>query len=140
MEMVPAEMTGISPGTDDRLYDIRFDPNRRIFHLKLTGFWTMATVLRFAAELLVRTTAARARHGRFAMFSDSSEFPVQSTQVTGHFERIMARGIAMDVGPTAILVASQLNKLQAERVFDPDRVRVFTDRTLARAWLDDNWR
>lgn len=129
----------MSPDTEHALYDIRFDPDRRLFHLKLGGFWTMATVIRFAAELLVRTTAARARRGRFAMFSASSDFPVQSTQVTRHFERIMARGIAMDVGPTAILVASQLNKLQAERLFDPDRVKVFTDRALAEAWLDDRW-
>jgi len=133
-------MNNVSPQSEPRPYDIRFDPNRRLFHLKLSGFWTMATVIRFAAELLVRTTAARARHGRFAMFSDSSDFPVQSTLVAQYFERIMARGVAMDVGPTAILVASQLNKLQAERVFDPGRVQVFTDRALAEAWLDANWR
>ena len=133
-------MNGVPPDTDSRLYDIRFDPDRRLFRLTLSGFWTMATVIRFAAELLVRTTAARARHGRFAMFSDSSEFPVQSTQVAQHFERMMARGIATNVGPMAILVASQLNKLQAERVFGTDRVRVFTDRALAEAWLDANWR
>ncbi|MEH3040437.1 MAG: hypothetical protein PGN21_10290 [Sphingomonas paucimobilis] len=140
MEVVPARMNGVPPDTDSRLYDIRFDPDRRILHLKLSGFWTMATVIRFAAELLVRTTAARARHGRFATFSDSSGFPVQSTQVAQYFERIMARGIAMDIGPTAIVVASHLNKLQAERVFHTDRVRVFTDRAQAEAWLDANWR
>lgn len=140
MEVVPAEMTGVPPDTDSRPYDIRFDPDRRILYLRLSGFWTIATVIRFAAELLVRATAARARHRRFATFSDSSAFPVQSTQVAQYFERIMARGIAMDIGPTAIVVASHLNKLQAERVFRPDRVRVFTDRTQAEAWLDANWR
>ncbi len=122
------------------MYDIRFDPARRIFRLKLTGFWSMATVVRFAAELLVRATAARVRHRRFAMLSDSTAFPVQSAEVSARFDRIMQRGLAMDMGPCAIVVGSHLNKLQAERVFQSDRIRVFLDAAEAEAWLDSVWR
>ncbi|MFD1034640.1 hypothetical protein ACFQ15_08245 [Sphingomonas hankookensis] len=121
------------------MYDIRFDPDHRLFHLTLCGFWTMTTVVQFAAELLARTTAARLRYRRFAMLSDSTGFPVQSTQVATYFERIMIRGIQMDIGPCAIIVGSHLNKLQAERVFDSQRVRVFTDRARAEAWLTEVW-
>lgn len=99
----------------------------------------MATVARFAAELLIRTTAARLRYGRFAMLSDSTEYPVQSATVSAYFERIMARGIDMDIGPCAIVVGSYLNKVQAERIFDNDRVKVFIDGSDAASWLTDNW-
>lgn len=121
------------------MYSIRFDPEQRVFYLTLSGFWTVATVIQFAAEMLVRTTAARIRHGRYALVSDSTEFAIQSPAVSAHFERIMARGIEMDVGPSAIIVGSYLNKLQAERIFDGDRVRVFLDSDAATAWLASVW-
>lgn len=122
------------------MYTIRYDSMRRIFHLTLNGFWTMPVIIKFGAELLVRTTAIRVRGHRYAMLSDASAFPVQSAQVTSYFERIMARGIEIDVGPCAIVVASQLNKLQAERSLRSDRVRVFLDRDEAEAWLATVWR
>lgn len=121
------------------MYSIRFDPYRHVFYLSLTGFWTMTIVVQFAAEMLVRTTAARVRHRRFAILSDARDFPIQSAVVSQYFERIMARGIDMNVGPTAIVVASHLNKLQAERLFDLRRVRVFLDREEAERWLDSVW-
>ena len=41
----------------------------------------------------------------------------------------------MHLGPTAIIVAGVLNKLQAERTLKGDRVRVFLNEADARAWL-----
>lgn len=121
------------------MYAIRFDPIRRIFHFELHGFWSIGTVIQFGAELLARTTVARVRHGRYAVLSDSREFPIQSAGVAPYFERIMARGIEMDVGPCAIVVGSHLNKLQAERLFQGGRARVVLDYAEAAAWLDDVW-
>ncbi len=121
------------------MYTIRFDRYRRVLHLSLTGFWTMATIIQFASELLVRVSAIRLRHQRYAVLSDASDFPIQSTAVTKQFTRIMMRGVEMNIGPTAIIVASQLNKLQAERIFPIDRVRVFLDADEAQGWLDSVW-
>lgn len=121
------------------MFDIRFDPACRVLHLKLSGFWSMATVVRFAADMLVKTTMIRARHGSFATLSDAREFPIQSTEVSERFERIRARGLEMNAGPTAIVVATQLSKLQAERVLKADRIRVFLEMAAAEAWLGERW-
>lgn len=121
------------------MYTIRFDPARRIFHFELHGFWTMGTVIQFGVELLTRSTVARLRHGRYAVLSDSRDFPIQSATVAPYFERIMARGIEMDVGPCAIVVGSHLNKMQAERVLQGGRARIFLDYAEAEAWLDSVW-
>lgn len=121
------------------MFDIRFDPAQRVLHLTLSGFWTMATVVRFAAEMLLRTTAIRMRHGTFATLSDARDFPIQSAEVSERFERIRARGLEMNIGPTAIVVASQLSKFQAERVLNADRIRVFLDMAAAEAWLAERW-
>ncbi len=121
------------------MFDIRFDPAQRVLHLTLSGFWTMATVGRFAAEMLLRTTAIRMRHGTFATLSDARDFPIQSAEVSERFERIRARGLEMNIGPTAIVVASQLSKFQAERVLNADRIRVFLDIAAAEAWLAERW-
>ncbi|MEH3037831.1 MAG: hypothetical protein PGN23_15295 [Sphingomonas adhaesiva] len=121
------------------MFEIRFDPAQRVLHLTLSGFWTMATVVRFAAEMMLRATMIRARYGTFATLSDARDFPIQSAAVSERFERIRARGLEMNLGPTAIVVASQLSKLQAERVLKTEQVRVFLDRAAAEAWLEAQW-
>lgn len=121
------------------MYSIRFDAQSRILELRLEDFWSSATLARFAAELLVRATALRVRHGGFAILSDSSRFPVQSPEVAQGFERLMARGTKSHTGPTAIVVASVLNKMQAERSLKAPRVRVFLDADEAKQWLQAEW-
>jgi hypothetical protein len=117
------------------MYAIRYDPGERILHLKLEGFWTAATLARFVAELMVRTTQLRMRRERFGVLSDSSRFAIQSPLVSQGFERIMAKGAETHRGPTAVVVAGVLNKLQAERTLKGERVCVFLDPAEARGWL-----
>jgi hypothetical protein len=117
------------------MYAIRYDPGDRILHLRLEGFWGAATLAGFTAELLVRTTALRLRGTVYGVLSDSSRFAIQSPLVSQGFERIMARGAQTHRGPTAVVVASVLNKLQAERTLKGDRTRISLDAEEARAWL-----
>lgn len=121
------------------MFEIRFDSARHVLHLTLSGFWTMATVMHFAAEMSLRTAAIRAQHGTFATLSDARDFPIQSAEVSDRFARIRERGLEKNMGPTAIVVASQLSKLQAERVLKADQIRVFLDLAQAEAWLATRW-
>ena len=117
------------------MYTIRFDPQEHVLHLTLSDFWTEATLALFTAEMVAKATALR-RDGRpYGVLSDSRNFPVQSPAVAQGFERLMAAGAKAGAGPTAVVVASTLNKLQAERSLAGGRVRVFLDEGEARAWL-----
>lgn len=121
------------------VYNIFFDSDARILHLVLEDFWTPDTLARFAGDLLEQIAAA-ARHGRFAMLSDSSRFPVQSPEVAQGFERLLASGAERHNGAVAIVVASVLNKLQAERSLRAPHIKVFLDADKARAWLAEQQR
>ena len=119
------------------MYSIKFDPPSRTLHLSLDGFWTSVTLASFAAELLVETTALHLRYGSYAILSDSSRFPVQSPEVAAGFDGIMKRGAEVHNGPTAIVVASILNKMQAERSVRGPNVRVFLSADEARGWIEE---
>ncbi|HVF93948.1 MAG TPA: hypothetical protein VM900_06510, partial [Sphingomonas sp.] len=66
---------------------------------------------------------------------DASRFPVQSPAVAAGFDKIRERGSKVRKGPTAIVVASVLNKMQAERSLQGPDIRVFLSADEARAWL-----
>lgn len=117
------------------MYTISFDAPSRTLRLKLEGLWSAATLAGFAAELLVKATAARLRYGDFALLSDASEFPVQTPGIAEGFAGILARGAKVHNGRVAIVVASVLNKIQAERTLKSPRVRVFLSPDEARQWL-----
>ena len=117
------------------MYRIAYHPGDRLLHLTLEGFWSAATLARFAAELLVRTAAIGRGGTIYGVLSDSSRFPVQSPLVAQGFSRIAARGAERHRGPTAIVVAGALNKMQAERTLGGARLRVFTDAVEARSWI-----
>ena len=121
------------------MYSIKFEAQTRTLHLELEGFWTLATLAAFSAELLATTTALKDRYGSFAISSDSSRFRVQSPEVAAGFERIRKRGAEAQEGPTAIVVASVLNKMQAKRSVRGPRVRVFLTADEARSWLTEVW-
>ena len=117
------------------MYSIRYDTRERVLYLRLEGFWTVATLARFTAELLARAATLTLRRISFAVLSDSTGFAIQSPTVSQGFVQIMNRGAEAHNDPTAIVVAGQLNKLQAERTLKGERVRVFLNEPDARAWL-----
>lgn len=117
------------------MYSIRFDTATHTLHLTLHGFWSTAMLTRFTTELAIRATALRAQYGSFAILSDSTDFAVQSAEVSKGFEKLRNRGAQTHSGPTAIVVGSMLNKLQAERSLKAPHVRVFLNVEEAREWL-----
>ncbi len=121
------------------MYAIEFDPQTRIMHIRAEGFWTTATMARFAAEALAKGAAARFRHGAYAVFNDARKFPVQTPEIATAIEGLMARSVKITSGPTASVVDNMLSKLQAERVLKGDKVKVFLDWEEANVWLATQW-
>ena len=115
-------MAGPQPAGDGTPgFDIRFDEPARVLHIRLWGFWSLPTV-------------ARRRHPRFAVLSDSMASLVRSPR----WPRPpggSSRGARANVGRTAIVVASRLNKLQAERSMHMANLRICLDANEAAAWL-----
>lgn len=116
-------------------FDIRFDPRDPILFLRLSGFWTLPIALAFEAALQDAGRDLRLAEKCTGTLSDSRAFPVQSEEVGAVLARIRLAGPGHEPWPTAIVVGSALNKLQAERVMKRDNVRVFLDMDEARAWL-----
>lgn len=117
------------------MYVIQFDPETRILHLTLEGFWSVEILDDFATELRAKSTELQKLYGTYATLSDSTGFAVQSLEVARGFEKIQTRGVHANLGPTAIVAGSMLNKLQAERSLKGPRVRVFLRLDEAQNWL-----
>ena len=117
------------------MFTVDTDEPAGLLHLKLAGFWTSDTVRGFIAALLPAVEQMQRRVGGYSILSDSTEFPVQSPEVSEQFTRIMAAGAGRSRGRTAIVVAGMLNKLQAQRIFKGPHVGVFLTRDEALAWL-----
>jgi hypothetical protein len=122
--------------SDPPPFEIKADVDTGIVTTVLRGFWTLATLDGFAAGMADAIGKVAPHHPVFALLSDSTEFQIQTPAVGARFAEMMTAGAAMHLGPTAIVVGTVLNKLQAERLFTDPRVRVFTDAGEARRWID----
>ena len=120
----------------DEGFEIGFDPVAKRLLLRLWGFWSEVTVEAFERELQAQIAKVSTVSAGFDTLSDASAFPVQSPAVATRFGALMqALGTARH-GRIAVVVASTLNKMQAERSLGSERVKVFLDRSSACAWLD----
>lgn len=114
-------------------FEIRYDAEDHVLHMRIWGFWSLMTLAAYTTRLLIET--ARLRGETYDILSDSREFDVQGAAVSAGFERIAARGAKTQRGRTAIVVASQLNRIQAQRTTGGERTRIFLDIDEARGWL-----
>ncbi len=117
------------------MYEIRYDAAAKILHLKFTGFWTLETVHRLAADVMAAGQRIEGTPKVFDVLTDSTDFPVQANAVSEALASVMNAGYALRTGRTAIAVSSMLNKIQAERTLGHPTVRVFLSLDEARAWL-----
>lgn len=119
----------------DGPYSFRYEADARVLHMCLSGFWSLTTLATYTARLLAEVTRLRVRGEQFDLLSDARAFDIQSKEVAAGFERIARRGAQMHRGRTAVVVATQLSKMQAERAMAAPRLRVFLDPAAARTWL-----
>lgn len=129
-------ITAIRPNIQNRtMFRVDFRPhtNRIVIHVR--DFWTMDMIPGFAAEVGAKIQEARAVSGDFDVLVESLDFPVQANDVADLLPSIMRGGMALTSGRSAVIVGSQLSKLQAERTLTHSRVKVFLARAEAEAWL-----
>jgi len=113
--------------------DYRPHTNRILIHVR--DFWTTDMIPAFATAVGAKIQEARAIRDDFDVLVESLDFPVQANDVADLLPNIMRGGMALTSGRSAVIVGSQLSKLQAERTLTHPRVRVFLTRAEAEAWL-----
>ena len=123
------------PSQEGPPFEIAVDERAGIVRLVLRGFWTLADFQAFEAGLSDSVGRARRHHAVIGLFSDSTAFKIQSSEVGDAFARAMGLGDSVHSGPSAIVVGSMLNKFQAERALGSSRVRIFTDFDEAERWV-----
>ena len=118
------------------MHEVRYDAAAALLRIRMAGFWTLADVRRFAADLRAIVVPMPESHRGFDMLTDSTDFPVQSREVTDGLAQIIEVTDQMEKpGRRAIVVGSVMSKLQAERVLAGPHVRVFLAETEPQAWL-----
>lgn len=117
------------------MFRLDYDASTNILTIHVKGFWTPEMVPEFSGALLQQVRTLQAAGVAFDVMVESLEFPVQSNEVADMMTGVMAAGFALTTGRAAVVVGSQLNKLQAERTLVHPRLRVFRAIDQAKAWL-----
>ncbi|MEG3176631.1 hypothetical protein U1872_10355 [Sphingomonas sp. RB3P16] len=107
-----------------------------VLRISVRGFLAPADAVALGQAVLAGAQAARAQRADFDVLVISLGFPVQANDVADQLGRIMQRGMLLTQGRAAVVVGSQLNKLQAERTLQHPRLRVFDTIEAATGWLD----
>ena len=116
-------------------YAFDYDPARNRVTVRMRDFWTVETVREFAAASGAFAQETRAKRADYDILVDTTEFPVQSNEVADLLPSITLAGLALTSGRAASVVASHLNKLQADRTQAHPRFRAFLTLEEAEAWL-----
>ncbi|MDF7776532.1 hypothetical protein P1X14_14850 [Sphingomonas sp. AOB5] len=117
------------------MFRIEYDRPANLVRITVKGFWEPHDVPPFAAAIDSAAREAAVVGGNFNVLVESFDFPVQANDVADLLTGVMQRGISMTTGRAAIVVGSQLNKLQAERTLFHPRVQVFRSMFEAEDWL-----
>jgi len=118
------------------MYRIDFDRSANCLAIHIAGFWQPADIPAFADALEAGARNARVASPSFNAIIHSLDFPVQANDVADMMTGVMARCIGLTAGYVAVVVASQLNKMQVERTLIHPRLRPFLSETEARSWLN----
>lgn len=117
------------------MFRIAYDSHADCLTIEAAGFWQPQDVPAFSDALEAAGREARAASPAFSAIILSADFPVQANDVADLLGGVMARCIGLTSGHVAVVVASQLNKMQVERTLVHPRVKPFLSEADARAWL-----
>ena len=120
------------------MFHLDHDRSTNTLTIRVKGFWTPDIVADLGGALMEKARELHGAGGDFDVIVESLEFPVQSNHVAELLTQIMVAGIALTSGRAAVVVGSQLNKLQAERSLVHPRLRVFRSLAKAKAWLAES--
>lgn len=118
------------------MFHVEYDRRANLLLIEVAGFWKPEDLPVFAAAVDAKTREASAIRGDFNVIVESLDFPVQANDVADLLTGVMQRGIALTTGRAAVVVGSQLNKIQAERTLFHPRVQVFRSIAEAEDWLN----
>ena len=114
-------------------FTIHCDSASGLITMKLSGFWNVAMVDRFAPEwrASVRTIKAGSR---YRCLCDLSDYQTQSQEVAAAFAALLEDDeLAAD--RVALVAVSALTGMQVKRVSGPRKTRVFNNVDAASNWL-----
>lgn len=115
-------------------FDIQLDRSRRLMTVRMSGFYTLDDVRRYASAIAAATVQLGGAPDEQRMINDISEMNIQSQEIVGAFRQFMSdpRYGRRRVG---FVVASTLARKQLMRVIGARHVRIFTSAAAAEAWL-----
>jgi hypothetical protein len=116
-------------------YSFSYDEPQILLMITLNGYWSLDTFNSYRQEYLAWHDKIRTRHRHYRAFGDCVNYPVQSNEVGQAYVALFSKLMSENRGYNAILAASALNKMQAQRVIPQPNVKVFTERKTAMDWL-----
>lgn len=120
-------------------YHYEYDPIARLLDLKLIGLWDETVVARFMRDAeQIRAGVVRAGHRDFAgrILIDLTDFAVQPSAITDSIANLLPL-FGDRAGRVAVVnSASQLQKMQIQRLLSHEKVRMFPTRAEAKSWLE----
>jgi len=118
-------------------YLVEYDGVAGLVRYRIEGFWDVATVDAFGAELLTALSGRVANGRKLDVLGDASAFAVQTAPVAVAFETLMIQRVLPQIGRLALVVGAMLNKLQVERSMAGSQVKIFLNVEQAAAWLNE---
>jgi hypothetical protein len=116
-------------------YSIETDARTHSLHIVMRGYWDQTIFDSFAQDYERTMRRMHALGGLRTALVDGREFSVQAKAISEQFGTLIARNKPYLAKRTASVVATRLNKLQAERAGGELAARYFTDMDEAQAWL-----
>lgn len=118
------------------MYRLDFDPERELIVVTAEGFWTVAMVERYVADLEDLARKLRPRHPALQLLIHAEDMAVQPQEVSEAFATTEKRLLdAVRPGRVAVLAGSVLTRMQARHAFQDPNARVFFDKKEALYWL-----
>jgi hypothetical protein len=115
-------------------FTIDLDPARRLMTVRMSGFYTLADVQRYADAVREATAKLGGAPEDQRMINDITEMKIQSQEIVEAFRRFMGdpRYSRRRVG---FVVTSTLARQQLQRTIGSREARVFTDIADAERWV-----
>lgn len=116
-------------------FNITIQENPPLIRVVMRGFWTMETFGAYIQACGAAMQDLMARHGRFDMLSECTDFPVQGPEVSAAFERLNAMSDPTSQNRIAVVSPSALARMQAQRLLGNPQHRIFASEAAALEWL-----
>ena len=117
------------------MYHFEFDVEKRLLHSAMSGYWSMDDFHIFYKDYFTELKRLAQKYGRFRALTDLRDFPVQSMEVTEAFSRITPDTLALNTGPWAMVMGSNIGKMQVKRAVKGAKIGIFNNYEDAMAWL-----